>query len=43
MTEFEVITCEFDVVVADLSICPCGEIVVVVNDFDAIEGVMVRY
>jgi len=34
----EVITCEFDAVIADLSICPDVEILVVVNDFHVLEG-----
>jgi len=42
ITVLDVIASEFDAVMRDLSVCPCGEIVVVVNDFDAIEGVRGR-
>ena len=38
MAKFEVIACKFDAVIRDLSVCPCGEIVVVVNDFHVLEG-----
>ena len=33
-----VIACKFEAVIRDLSVCPCGEIVVVVNDFHVLKG-----